>query len=134
MKTLLVIFLICGLSASAEQVIRSKPNAAGFPTKPGEYIHKQWKYVYEIQNPGTRSEVRIGRLLLEGKPVVGKPGELLEELFGRFIQFGDRGWNRGWLNTLTYDRPVFDKDGNPTDEARHLLPKGTNSTKTKPSG
>jgi hypothetical protein len=132
MKALLAIFLISGLSISAEEVIRSQPNVAGFPTKPGEYIHKQWKYVYEIQNPGTRSEVRIGRLTLEGKPLVGEPGELLEELFGRFIYFSDRGWNRGWLNTLTYDRPVFDKDGNPTDEARQILTKEPKLPKTEP--
>ena len=118
-----VIFLGSSLAASAGEPIRAQPNVAGFPTKPGTYIHKQWKYVYEIKNPGTRSEVRIGRLSLEGKPVVGEPGKLSQELFGQFLYFGDKGWNQGWLNTLTYDRPVFDSNGNPTEEARTVLPK-----------
>jgi len=133
MKLLLVILILFGCNVGAEEVIRAKPNVAGFPTRPGEYTHKQWKYVYEIQNPGTRSEIRIGKVFLEGKPVTGATGELLQELFGHFIYFGDRGWNRGWLNTLTYDRPVFDAEGNLTDDARALLPKSTETKKAEQS-
>jgi hypothetical protein len=108
---------------TAGEPMRAHPNAASFPTKQGTYIHKQWKYVYEIKNEGTRSEVRIGRLFLEGKLIEGEPGELLQELFGHFIYFGDKGWNQGWLNTLTYNRPVFDSNGHLTEKARALLPK-----------
>jgi hypothetical protein len=129
MKQIFAILLLLGCSVWADEVIRAKPNAAGFPTKPGEYIHKQWKYVYEIQHPGTRSEVRIGRIILDGKPLTGESGELLQELFGHFIYFGDQGYNRGWLNTLTYDRPVFDAEGNLTEEARSLLPRSTENKK-----
>jgi len=119
---LLYTVLVFGLPFSAYgEVVRLKPNVAGYPTKAGEYIHKQWKYVYVIENKGTRSERRIGRLYLEGKPVEGKLGELNQELFGHFIYFGKKGYNQGWLNTLTYDRRVFDNQGGPTKEASRLL-------------
>ena len=102
--------------------VRTEPNVAGYPTKQGTYIHKQWKCMYEIKNEGTRSEVRIGSLFLEGKPVEGDAGELLQELFGHFLYFGKEGYNQGWLNTLTYNQPVFDSNGDLTEGARSLLP------------
>jgi hypothetical protein len=96
--------------------------AAAFPTKPGVYKHKGWRYEYTVENSGTRSEKRVGRLFLGGEEVKGAPGEILEEHLGRFVWFGVNGYNRGWLNTLTYDRPVFDNAGSLTPAARALLP------------
>lgn len=107
--------------ANAEEVVRSSAGAASFPTKQGVYIHKQWKYEYIIEKPGTRSEKRIGKLFLEGKEIKGDVGELLQENFGHFIYFGAAGYNQGWLNTLTYDRPVFSDDGGVSEAARPLL-------------
>ena len=92
------------------------------PTKAGEYSHKGWKYVYEIQSKGTRSERRIGRLFLNGKEVKGEIGERKKEPIGLFLYFGEGKYNSGWLNTLTYDQSVFDKDGNLTEKAKGLLP------------
>lgn len=86
-----------------------------FPTKPGSYSHQEWKYTYQILHPGTRSEQRIGTLFFQGKQVKGGIiGELLDEPIGKLCDFGETGFNRGWLNTLTGDRAIIDKDGNPT--------------------
>ena len=92
-----------------------------FPTKAGEYSEKGWKYVYEIQHQGTRSEQRTGRLFLNGKEEKGVIGELKREPIGFFIYFGEHGFNQGWLNTLTYDGKVFEKDGTTTEQAQLLL-------------
>ena len=95
-------------------------HAAAYPTKPGVYRHKGWRYEYAVEAVGTRSERRIGRLFLEEREVTGTPGELLEEFLGRFVYFGGTGYNRGWLNTLTYERPVFDDAGSLTPAAKKL--------------
>jgi hypothetical protein len=101
-------------------------HSAAFPTKPGEYRHKGWRYVYEVEAPGTRSERRTGRLFLEGREIIGFAGEILEEYLGKFVYFGTSGYNRGWLNTLTYDRPVFEGDTiTLTTSAKTLLPRKT---------
>jgi hypothetical protein len=92
-----------------------------YPTKAGEYSNKGWKYVYEIQSKGTRSERRIGKLFLNGEEVKGEIGELNQEPIGFFLYFGEGGYNRGWLNTLTYDQGVFDDEGNPSKKAKALL-------------
>lgn len=104
-----------------------------FPAKAGEYTHKGWKYIYVIQHHGTRSEKRIGRLYLNGKEVKGGIGELNQEPIGYFIYFGERGYNQGWLNTLTYDQKVFGKDGAPTTQAHELLRAVRGSTKPGPA-
>jgi hypothetical protein len=91
------------------------------PTKAGEYSHEGWKYVYEIQNKGTRSERRIGKLFLNGKEVKGEIGEVKREPIGPLLYFGEGNYHRGWLNTLPYDQRVFDKDGNLTEKAKELL-------------
>ena len=112
LQLLLISLILCG-QGSADPVT--------FPTKAGSYTHKGWKYVYEIQYPGTRSERRIGRLFLNGEEVKGGIGELNQEPIGFFLYFGEQGYNQGWLNTLTYDQKVFDKDGGPTKQASELL-------------
>jgi hypothetical protein len=99
-------------------------HSAAYPTKPGVYRHKGWRYVYEIESPGTRSERRTGRLFLEDREITGLAGEILEEHLGRFVYFGTHGYNRGWLNTLTYDRPVFEAATiHVTPAAKSLLPR-----------
>ena len=92
-----------------------------FPAKAEEYTHKGWKYVYEVQQKGTRSEKRVGRLSLNGKEIKGKVGELGQEPLGIFIYFGEVGYNQGWLNTMTYDKAVFAEGGVPTPEVTALL-------------
>jgi len=122
MKFLLIALSLVTVSlAFADNVQRAPYHAASFPTKPGEYIHKQWKYIYIIENEGTRSEKRIGKLYLEGKEVKGDQGELLQEHLGIFVYFGEIGFNQGWLNTLTYNQPVFDKNGEITADVRAML-------------
>jgi hypothetical protein len=101
-------------------------HSAAYPTKPGVYRHKGWRYVYEIEAPGTRSERRTGRLFLGDREITGSAGELLEEYLGKFVYFGARGYNRGWLNTLTYDRRVFEGDTvTITSAAKSLLQANT---------
>ena len=123
---LLLVFLAFSLQAIAEPV--------AFPTKAGEYSYKGWKYVYEIQHQGTRSERRIGRLFLNGKEVKGEIGELNQEPIGFFLYFGEHGYNQGWLNTLTYDHEVFGKDGVPTQQASDLLRAARKKMKTEQAG
>jgi hypothetical protein len=100
-------------------------HAAAFPTKPGVYRHKGWRYDYTVEERGTRSERRVGRLFLDEREVTGARGELLEEFLGRFVYFGTSGYNRNWLNTLTYDRPVFDGAGSLTPAAREAISQKT---------
>ena len=125
MKTALLCLALFATSAVAQRVEppreRGTHYAAAFPSKPGVYRHKGWRYEYIVENRGTRAERRIGRLFLEQREVTGAHGELLEEYLGRFLYFGTAGYNRGWLNTLTADRPVFEADGSATAAARDAL-------------
>jgi hypothetical protein len=125
----LFLSIIVTATAVAQRVeqprVRGTYHAAAFPTKPGVYRHKGWRYEYVVEDRGTRSERRIGRLFLEEREIIGQAGELLEEFLGRFVYFGASGYNRGWLNTLTQDRPVFDADGSLTAAARQTLPQRT---------
>jgi hypothetical protein len=87
----------------------SPEGACQFPTKPGTYRRMGWVYTYAIAAKGSKSEMRMGTLVKDGKPVVGSDGEVIDTPLGRFRYFaGDRwsDYNRGWLNTLTYDQPV----------------------------
>jgi hypothetical protein len=112
-KISILISLLCCVICGAEPVT--------FPAKAGKYTHKGWEYVYEVELKGTRSEKRIGRLFLNGKEIKGKIGELNQEPIGIFIYFGESGYNKGWLNTLTYDEAVFAEDGSPTSKVTSLL-------------
>ena len=112
----------------------SAAEPVAFPAKSGESSHKGWKYIYEIKFKGSRSEKRIGRLFLNGKEIKGKIGELSQESIGTFIYFGEFGYNRGWLNTLTYDEAVFAKDGSPTPEVVSRLQAIRNKTAKAESG
>ena len=127
LRSLLLITAVA-TSAIAQRIeppqTRGTYHAAAYPTKSGVYRHKGWRYVYEVEAPGTRSERRIGRLFLEDREISGFAGEILEEYLGRFVYFGTSGYNRGWLNTLTYDRPVFEGDSiTVTSTVKRLLPR-----------
>jgi len=101
-----------GTAASAPTAKPEKPaRPCDFPTQPGTYKSGEWEYVYEIGNPGTQSERRTGRLLRNGVEVTGKPGEVQDTPLGQFLYFGKRPYNIGWLNTVTYDQPVFGREG-----------------------
>jgi serpin B len=89
------------------------PRLCDFPTRPGTYEAGEWEYTYAIESPGSRSETRIGALKQAGKAVAGKKDEVLDTPLGRF-KFHDARYNKGWLNTLTFDTPVFKED---TDRA-----------------
>ena len=91
-----------------------------FPTKPGTYTSGDWEYTYTIEHEGTRSEKRVGALCRSGSEVTGSVGEFKETPLGNFLWF-ESEWNRGWLNTLTRDGPVFGDDGHPVKEVRYLL-------------
>ena len=102
-----------------------------FPTNTGEvahreskvikFTHNEWEYVYEIQSKGTRSEKRIGRLYQNGKEVKGEIGDLCQKPIGIFVYFGESGYNRGWLNTMTRDQKVFTKKTVLTPKVVELL-------------
>jgi hypothetical protein len=129
MRRALSLLIIVSATAFAQRVEppreRGIYHATACPAKPGVYRHKGWRYEYSVEAGGTRSERRVGRLFLEDREITGTPGELLEEFLGRFVYFGPGGYNRGWLNTLTYDRPVFDDAGSLTPAAREALPQKT---------
>ena len=91
-----------------------------FPTKAGTYTSGDWEYTCTIEHEGTRSEKRVGALRHGGSEVTGSVGEFKETPLGKFLWF-ESEWNRGWLNTLSGDRPVFADDGRPVKEVRYLL-------------
>lgn len=92
-------------------------HAVAFPTEPGQHSLGDWIYQYDVLGRGTRSERRIGVLALEGFVEEGTHGEIRTTPLGTFLYL-EGWWNSGWLNTLTYDRPVFGVAGELTAEAR----------------
>jgi len=101
--------------------LRLRGGPAGFPTAPGEYEKNGWGYTYAITGKGTRSERRVGTLFRGGKQVAGDVGDTQETPLGRFALFPAGTYDSGWINTRTYDRPVFDSSGNLLPEVRRLL-------------
>jgi hypothetical protein len=91
-----------------------------YPTAPGSYQLRDWRYTYEVRSEGTRSERRVGTLLHRGSVVRSSPGTVMKTPFGTFMYF-DTPWESGWLNTRTYDRRVFGEDGKPIEEVREFL-------------
>lgn len=85
------------------------PRPADYPTLPGTYQIGAWEYSYAIEAPGTRSEKRVGVLKRDGSAVPGQAEKILETPLGRFRYF-EQMYSRGWLNTLSYDRAVFETD------------------------
>jgi hypothetical protein len=96
---------------SNEEVLR----AIAFPSEPGQHQLGDWIYQYEVIARGTRSEQRIGVLAFEGIAVAGSVGEIKTTPLGEFLYL-DRWRDQGWLNTCSFDRPVFDKAGTLTGE------------------
>lgn len=104
---------------------------AAFPTKPGSYTLGKWRYDYTVTLRGTRSECRSGCLYEGGAAITGAPGEIRETPLGRFVYFGSNDppaggppyYNSGWLNTITYDRPVFGPDGQVLREVQGIYSK-----------
>jgi len=95
--------------------------SAGYPTSPGTYQSGAWKYVYVTQLKRTRSETRIGKLYQNGTLVAGKIGQTRSTPVGVFALFPSTGYNQGWLNTRTYDRPVFGPDGKLLPEVKSIF-------------
>lgn len=59
-----------------------------------------------------------------GELFKGKVGDLVDEPIGRFAYFGENNsWNQGWLNTRTYDKPVFGPASNLTSEMEKFFEK-----------
>lgn len=113
----ILVLVLSGCDGGAKSAGAKLPPAAhapaAFPTRPGTHTAGEWRYEYTVSAPGTRSERRCGRLFESGVEIVGKLGEVRETPLGQFAYFGpeDRRYNAGWLNTLTYDKPVFGVDG-----------------------
>ncbi len=124
MRIVLPVFLwvsafgLTAVTGVAEALTRGLP--CDYPTKPGTYRKDGWEYTYTITGKGTRSETREGVLKKDGKQVGGGKGEIIETPLGRLQYFQDR-YNSGWLNTLTYDMPVF--PGDAEKGAKKYLPK-----------
>jgi hypothetical protein len=66
----------------------------------------EMEYEYQITGKGTLSEKRIGILRENGIEIKGKKDEVRETVIGKYKYYSDH-YNVGWLNTLTYDEPVF---------------------------
>lgn len=101
------------LALTALGLRAGSPPAASFPTRPGIYAGDVWRYDYSVTAPSTRSERRIGRLFWKGDEMTGAIGEVRTTSLGQFAYFGrdPKAYNRGCLNTLAYDRPVFGPGG-----------------------
>jgi len=87
-----------------------------FPTRPGTHEHGSWKYILDGDPASTcESLVLNGRLFRDDKEIVGAIGDVIDTPLGTFAYFGTRHqlshWNCGWLNTCTYNDPVFDAEG-----------------------
>jgi len=106
------------------EVLDAIPNGAGYPTKPGTYSvdcdDGKWIYKYVIAHRGTRSEKRRGRISINGKTVAGRHGDVRYTPFGKLLYL-DLPFYSGWLNTLTYDSPVFDKKGELLPELKETV-------------
>jgi hypothetical protein len=92
--------------------------AASHPTKAGTYVVGHWIYEYSITSPGTKSEGRHGKLFHAGKELTAPDGTVVATPVGKFMFFAlpppnvHRIWGAdGWLQTLCYDKPVFNSDG-----------------------
>ena len=108
---LLVAVVACCLLTYAEDgKTEGVPATAKFPAKAGTYVQGEWTYVYGIRAKGSRSERRMGSLFFRGFPVEGHIGAVKDTPLGKFV-YWTGSWCSGWLNTLTYDRPVFDPNG-----------------------
>jgi len=112
--------LIC-LAVGVVGFLRLRGGPAGFPTAPGTYEADGWRYTYVVEGKGTRSERRIGTLFRDGKQVTGDVGDTQETPLGRFALFPAGAYDSGWVNTRTYDRPVFDSSGDLLPGVRRLL-------------
>ncbi|MFO0839484.1 MAG: hypothetical protein U1D55_13290 [Phycisphaerae bacterium] len=108
-----VVCLLCVGGAYLSWRVVRPAGAVAFPSRSGSYSFGAWRYDYLVTATGTRSERRIGRLFERGRELAGSPGDVRDTPLGRFAYFGvgDTRYNIGWLNTLTYDMPVFDSDG-----------------------
>jgi hypothetical protein len=99
-----------------------------YPTKPGVYETNGWKYEYIVAAKGSRSESRTGRLYCAGREITASHGTVTNTPLGRF-RFHQRSYNHGWLNTLTYDYPVFDEHGSISRHAFAELHIGGSATR-----
>lgn len=97
------------------------PKDAAYPTKPGIYKSGNWEYSYQIELKGTKSEQRIGVLKFNGVLIEGSFGDVKDTPFGKLMYFTPRGYNAGWLNTLTYGHRVFDEKGELTKIVKDML-------------
>jgi hypothetical protein len=111
--------------SSSPTHLAAPPLPALFPTKAGSYTVDAWRYDYSVTAPGSRSERRAGRLYKGGQEIIGTLGEVRDTPLGRFAFFGSNAWryNLGWLNTLTYDQPVFGPEGEPLPTVRGYFAK-----------
>jgi len=87
-----------------------------FPTRPGIYEQWEWKYVlHGDPSSNSQSSVVGGQLYRSGVEVVAEIGQVMDTPLGKFAYFGREKeadhYNWGWLNTCTYNDPVFDANG-----------------------
>jgi hypothetical protein len=108
----LSLFVLGGIPLHGEDV----NGPVTHPTKVGTYRSEDWSYTYTVGQQGTRSESRTGILVYRDKELVGEPGNILTTPLGRFVYFidphkiGGPGCF-GWIMTMTYNKPIWDKDG-----------------------
>ena len=121
LKNYVLIFSFLSLSIVGNLAIADE-NLPVYPTKEGTYVKDNWEYIYTITLKGTKSEMRKGQLYYNKKEVSAPLGTIKNTPLGKFILFPASGtWNMGWLNTMTYDRPVFNNTGRLTAKAQQYI-------------
>jgi len=104
-------------------------------TRSGTYSAEDWKYIYTVTNPGTRSQGAVGRLLYKGTPLP-LPKNLSDSYntpLGRFYYVGEEGpiWeDLGWVPALTDNNdplgnnlPVPSKEPDTINTAKNQIEK-----------
>ena len=110
----------CAFTEGKDKTSEAILEGVKHPSKAGTYISGDWTYVYGVAAKGSRSERRMGSLFLRGFPVKGHVGSVKDTPFGRLI-YWEGHWNSGWINTMTYDKPIFDSKGEVSKDIKRQL-------------
>jgi hypothetical protein len=106
---------LAGCAGRGEQAGASPgriPRMCDYPTKAGTYEKDGWKYIFEGDTFSDSQSAKChGRLFRSGEELQGQVREVIDTPLGKFM-FCAGAYNRGWLNTCTYEVRLFDEKGN----------------------